>query len=152
MPQSSTVWWPSTSRSPLQVSVRPKPLCTAKLFSMWSKKPMPVSILRSPPSRSRVSAMSVSLVLRLISAFRMSLVLRKAHRDRIGVRIQMLALSERDDILRVALKGVARVFDDTGFLQKRVRGQGREKPRRARGRQDVARPRHIIAERLGRIL
>src|SRR5699024_4678866 len=99
---------------------------------------MPVSILRSPPSRSRVSPMSVSFVVRLISAFLILCFLRKAHRDRVRMRVQMLALGERDNVLRIALEGVARVFDDAGFLQKRVRGQGREKPRRARGRQDVA--------------
>ena len=42
MPVSSTVWWPSTCRSPWASTVRSSSACRASASSMWSKNPMPV--------------------------------------------------------------------------------------------------------------
>ena len=70
-PTSSTVWCPSTCRSPLHVSSSPMPPWRESCSSMWSKKPSPVDMLAAPPSRQSVSVMSVSLVLRVIVAVRM---------------------------------------------------------------------------------
>ena len=41
MPTSSTVWWPSTCRSPLHVTSRSQPACLPSCCTMWSKNGMP---------------------------------------------------------------------------------------------------------------
>ena len=49
---SSTEWWSSTSRSPLQRRKRSMRLCFARAVSMWSRKPMPLETSAVPlPSR-----------------------------------------------------------------------------------------------------
>src|SRR5579859_23242 len=71
MPQSSTVWCASTSRSPAQRSFKSTVACFANRVSMWSKKGMPVLADDLPlPSRLRLTAMRVSLVFRTIFACR----------------------------------------------------------------------------------
>ena len=63
IPVSSIVWWQSTIISPIALTSRLKNPCLAKLFNIWSKKPIPVSISVFPlPSISNVSLISVSLV------------------------------------------------------------------------------------------
>ena len=65
MPVSSTVWCPSTWRSPCASTVRSSSACRASASSMWSKNPMPVCTAASPrPSRSTRTWSSVSLVVR----------------------------------------------------------------------------------------
>ena len=65
MPTSSTVWWSSTQVSPFARTVRSHSEWRPSALSMWSKKPTPVSTSQAPlPSRSIVTLMSVSLVLR----------------------------------------------------------------------------------------
>ena len=68
MPVSSMVWWQSTSQSPTVFTLRPKFPWTAKALSMWSKKPTPVEMARSPPSRQSSRVTSVSLVFRCMDA------------------------------------------------------------------------------------
>ena len=87
---------------------------------------MPVSILRSPPSSVSLSEMSVP-GFRLISAVLIVVFLRKAHRDGVCVRVQVLALRERDNILCVAFKRVPRVLDHAGFSFKNVSVDSGEK-------------------------
>ena len=71
MPVSSTVWWPSTCRSPRASTVRSSRPWRARASSMWSKKPIPVFTRASPlPSRFTRTWRSVSLVLRVSSAIR----------------------------------------------------------------------------------
>ena len=74
-PTSSTVWCPSTSRSPKHLSAIPNPPCRASCASMWSKKPSPVEISDAPPSRESVREISVSLVLRFIVDVRKEIIL-----------------------------------------------------------------------------
>ena len=63
IPTSSIVWWQSTIRSPVTFNLRSKRPCFAKLFNIWSKKPIPVSTSASPePSILKNKAISVSLV------------------------------------------------------------------------------------------
>ena len=68
------------------------------------------------------------------------------------MRVQMLALRERNDVLCISLQRIARVLDDARFLEEGVGRQRREETRSARGRQNVARACHIVAERLRRVL
>ncbi len=70
-PQSSTVWCGSICRSPAALILRSNKPCTAIWTSIWSKKPIPVSISCFPdPSRLTSSWMSVSFVLRSSFAVR----------------------------------------------------------------------------------
>ena len=65
IPVSSTVWCPSTSKSPFTLHFKSKKPCLEKPSSIWSKKPMPVSISLLPkPSIFKITEMSVSFVLR----------------------------------------------------------------------------------------
>ena len=66
---SSVVWWASTWRSPWQATSRSISECRANSSSMWSRNPTPEATSDRPePSRSRRRRMSVSRVLRTISA------------------------------------------------------------------------------------
>src|SRR5215813_2742199 len=68
---SSTEWWSSICRSPLHVTSRSKSPWRANSSSMWSRNGTPVETALLPsPSRSSLRWMSVSLVARLISAWR----------------------------------------------------------------------------------
>src|ERR1700716_2909219 len=59
-------------RSPTAFTAMSMRECRAKRSSIWSKKPIPVATLDTPdPSRSTVTSISVSLVLRLMVAVRM---------------------------------------------------------------------------------
>ena len=71
MPTSSVVWWKSMWRSPTAFTVRSNSPCRAKAVSRWSRKPMPVAMSALPdPSRSSVSAISVSEVVRVRETMR----------------------------------------------------------------------------------
>ena len=71
MPQSSTVWCASTSRSPLQRSVKSITACRANKVSIWSKNEMPVLTDDFPvPSMFKLAEICVSVVFRPILAFR----------------------------------------------------------------------------------
>ena len=76
IPVSSMVWWESTYKSPFTVAFKSKSPCLAKLFSIWSKKPMPVSIVVTPvPSMLNSILISVSFVFRVITDFRFAISL-----------------------------------------------------------------------------
>ena len=69
MPASSTVWCASTSISPFARTSRSIRLCLPKAVSIWSKNGTPVSMSVAPaPSRFTATRMSVSFVVRTISA------------------------------------------------------------------------------------
>ena len=63
MPTSSTVWWASTSRSPVADTARSKPAWRPSWLTMWSKKGRPVETSVAPePSTTSDTSMVVSLV------------------------------------------------------------------------------------------
>src|SRR5262249_45483130 len=68
MPTSSTVWWRSTSRSPLGATERSKPACLPSCSSMWSRNGIPVDAVALPdPSISSTTSTVVSFVARCCS-------------------------------------------------------------------------------------
>ncbi len=70
-PTSSTVWWASMCRSPVQDRVRSNPAQNAARVMTWSAMPNPVCTLTRPcPSTTRSRRMEVSLVSRNTAALR----------------------------------------------------------------------------------
>src|SRR5689334_12418017 len=75
MPMSSTVWCASMCKSPFATISRSNTPWRATWSSIWSRKPMPVAMLALPfPSRLSLTTICVSLVLRLTSALRMTVL------------------------------------------------------------------------------
>src|SRR5258706_10722 len=75
MPMSSTVWCPSMCRSPFAEISRSNTPWRATCSSMWSRNGTPVAIFDLPfPSRLSLTPIFVSLVLRVTSDLRMTML------------------------------------------------------------------------------
>ena len=127
MPQSSTVWWPSTCRSPLHVTSRSQPACLPSCCSMWSKNGMPVSARRRPRSVEVQLDGDVGLLRRCGATLAVRLVLMR--------RTSRRLVEEQIDLVLRAGRDAQRVRHDgaSGRARARPDRAAPARPRRRRG-------------------
>ena len=166
MPTSSTVWWRSTSRSPLASTCRSISPCLDHASSMWLKNGMPVSTLEAPvPSRFSWRTIWVSLVLRSIrlcrgsvgSVLRCPVIVLPPARPRCvppPPRRGRRGLPRGDSSATCGPASASPAAEYSITLEPRHEVLGRERRGEARGaagRQHVVRARHVVAHHLRRV-
>src|SRR5262245_43264807 len=120
---------------------------------MWLKKGTPVWISEAPlPSRSNSTPMSVSRVLRLISALlAIASLLPKARLDGARVVVQTFQPRHADDSGSQRREPLFAGVDTARALDEIIASQRREKPRAAARWQNVIRPGHVVTQGRSRI-
>ena len=166
MPTSSTVWWRSTSRSPLASTVRSISACLDHASSMWLKNGMPVSILEAPGAvqvqvEDDLGLLRVALdpALPRLRRLRAPLPGHRAPSRAAAMRTAAAAPcpsrpSTRDSSadVRTRLGQPGRRILDHAEPRHEVLGRERRgEARGAAGRQHVVRPRHVVPHHLGRV-
>src|SRR5437868_1967831 len=152
MPTSSTVWWMSTSTSPVASTARSIRPCLAHASSMWLKNGIGVCTLELPvPSRFSCTATSVSLVLRSTLACRPSPLIRGppcSELGRLPVAGESLHACQRAQVRQRRREPGRRVLDDARALDVVLGPQPPGEPPGARRRQLEVVARDAVADDL----